>query len=215
MCNLFSVRASTEEVERHFGISPASVIEVPEETVRASAGLIVREGRGRRLLQSLDWGFPRLTREMRERGEGPGRVNLVADLTNPMWSDLAEDSRYRCLIPLTHFAEPDGPRGKMTWTWFRVVDERLFAWAGFCRNTASFGPVFAGMTTDSNEAVAPLNPRMPVLLRRDDYELWLRGSIKDVIGFQFRKYPAERLALEHTEELWRGGAVKQPERVLL
>ncbi len=215
MCNLFSVRATTQEVERHFGISSASGAEVAAETVRASTGLIVRESRGRRLLQSLDWGFPRLTREMRERGEGPGRVNLAADLTNPMWSDLVQDPRYRCLIPLTHFAEPDGPKGKMTRTWFRVANEPLFAWAGFCRNTESFGPVFAGMTTDSNEAVAPLNPRMPVLLRPNDYERWLHGTMKDVIGFQFRKYPAEHLVIEHTAELWRGGSIKQPEPALL
>jgi len=175
---------------------------------------VVRETRGRRVLQSLGWGFPRLTREMRDRGEPPTRVNLTADLTNRMWSELARDPRYRCLIPLTRFGEPGGPKGTMTRTWFSVADEALFAWAGFARNTDAFGPVFSGMTTDSNEAVSPLNPRMPVLLRPNDYERWLHGTIQDVIAFQFRKIPAGRLVADATDELWRGGAARVAEPAL-
>lgn len=215
MCNLFTVHADAAEVAKHFGVESPREVAVPTETVRGSAGLVVRQHGGRRTLQSLDWGFPRHTREMRERGDPPGRVNLVADLTNPMWSGLVQDARYRCLIPLTRFAEPDGPKGRMTRTWYAVADEPIAAWAGFCRNTEAFGPVFAGMTTDSNDAVSPLNPRMPVLLRPNDYEHWLHGSIKEVLGFQFRKYPPERLRIEKTDELWRGGAVRERELALL
>jgi putative SOS response-associated peptidase YedK len=215
MCNLFSLQSSADEVAAHFGVAPPVSVGVPSETIRGSDGLVVRETRGRRVLQTLSWGFPRLTREMREKGEAPTRVNLTADLTNPMWSDVARDARYRCIIPLTRFGEPDGPKGKMTRSWYRVVDEPLFAWAGFARNTDAFGPVFSGMTTDSNEAVSPLNPRMPVLLRPDDYERWLHGTIQDVIAFQFREVPAERLILERTDELWRGGATRTPEPALL
>ena len=47
-------------------------------------------------------------------------VNLIADLTNPMWSSMVPDPRYRCLIPVAAFAQPDGKRGSMTRTWFRV-----------------------------------------------------------------------------------------------
>ena len=35
---------------------------------------------------------------------------------------MVPDPRYRCLIPLTEFAQPEGPRGRMTRTWFRVRD---------------------------------------------------------------------------------------------
>ncbi len=215
MCNLFSVQVGADEVARHFGITGTIDLAAPPETIRGGDGLVVRETRGRRVLQSLGWGFPRQTREMRDRGDPPTRVNLTADLTNPMWSEVAQDTRYRCLIPLTRFGEPDGPKGKMTRTWYRVLDEPVFAWAGFARNTEAFGPVFSGMTTDSNEAVAPLNPRMPVLLHPSDYERWLHGTIQDVIAFQFRNIPAERLLADKTDELWRGGAVRTVEPALL
>src|SRR3546814_9575233 len=74
-------------------------------------GLVIFEKGGRRLLRPVTWGFPRLTREMRERGEPPGRIGLVADLTNPMWEEMVVEPRYRCLIALTHFGNPDGTPG--------------------------------------------------------------------------------------------------------
>lgn len=61
------------------------------------------------------------------RGEGPGRIGLVADLTNPMWEQVVVDTRYRCLIPLTHFANPNGDPGAKTRTWFSVAGEPLVA----------------------------------------------------------------------------------------
>ncbi|WP_246642862.1 hypothetical protein [Rhizobium laguerreae] len=61
-----------------------------------------------RLLKSIPWGFPRQTRDMRREGEPPGRIGLVADLTNPLWDRIVVDPRYRCLIPLTHFANIRG-----------------------------------------------------------------------------------------------------------
>ena len=215
MCNLLRVRASAADVAAAFGMTLPPMIDVPHETVRATRGLVVRERAGRRLLQSLDWGFPHLNRDMIENGEKPSRVNLVADLTNPMWSEMVQDPRYRCLIPVTDFAEPDGAAGCKTRTWFRVADQQIFAWAGFCRNTEAFGPVFAGMTTNSNAVVAPFSPRMPVLLRPNDYERWLHGTISDVIGFQYRKYLPERLIFDRTGELWRGGTMRQPAPALL
>ena len=103
------MRAS--EIAAHFGIEDAPVVPIPSEVVEGDPSVIVLEKNGWRRLSAASWGFPRLTREMRLRGETPGRIGLVADLTNPMWEQLVVDPRYRCLIPLTHFANPDGDKG--------------------------------------------------------------------------------------------------------
>jgi putative SOS response-associated peptidase YedK len=76
---------------------------------------------------------------------------------------------------LTQFAEPDGPKGWKTRTWFGVKGWPIFAWAGFCRRTEEWGLVFAGMTTASNESIMPLNDRMPVLLKPEEYDQWRRA----------------------------------------
>ena len=207
MSRLHSIQASDAEIARHFGVEPVPALDVPGEIVEGLPGLVIIEKDGCRLLKSMTWGFPRHTRESELRGATPQRLGLVADLTNPMWDKLVVEPRYRCLIVLTHFANPDGEPGAKTRTWFSVKDQSIIAWAGFCRNTPEFGPVYAGMTMPANEIIPPTNDRMPVLLEPGDYDRWLHGSIRDVIAFQFGKpFPAGRMSVEPTDDRWRSGA---------
>lgn len=186
MSRLYTVMAGATEIAAHFDAEILSPVAVLGETIEGNPGLVALESNSRRVLKSMSWRFPRLTREMRLRGDPPGRIGLVADLTNPMWEQIVVDPRYRCLIPISHFANPNGDPGEKTRSWFSVNGEPLVAWAGFCRNTPEFGPVYAGMTMTANAAVEPYNDRMPALLIADEYERWLHGSIQDVIDFQFR-----------------------------
>jgi putative SOS response-associated peptidase YedK len=219
MSRLYAVTSSAREVAAHFNAEAPEDLKVPTETVEALPGLVVFERGGRRHLRLMDWGFPRLTKEMRERDDLPGRIGLVADLTNPLWDELVVDPKYRCLIPLTHFANPNGDPGAKTRSWFSVDRQPLVAWAGFCRNVPDYGPVYAGMTMTANEAVEPYNDRMPVLLDPHDYDRWLHGSIEDVIAFQFRApLAAERMKVLHSADLWRSGKLPvamQPQLALL
>ncbi len=64
----------------------------------------------------------------------PKPVNNIADLIKPMWKGLVA-SRNGCLIPVTHFAEAEGPKGAKTRTWFTGRDQPIFAWAEGCRIT--------------------------------------------------------------------------------
>lgn len=206
MSRLFAVVRTADEIAKHFGVAVPTEIDVPPETVEGTQGLVVVEIDGRRVLKSLHWGFPRHTKEMRLNGEPLGRIGLVADLTNPMWEHLVVEPRYRCLILLTHFANPEGEPRKKTRAWFSVTDEPLIAWAGFCRNTEQFGPVFAGMTMTANDLIMPYNERMPVLLRKGEWDRWLHGSIQDVIAFQFREpMPSETFSILHSGDRWQSG----------
>jgi len=213
MSRLHTILADVHDIAAHFSVDPVPHVEHSEEVIEGNRGLVVRESNGRRVLQTMTWGFPRIDREMRERGDPVGRIGLVADLTNRLWDKTVVDPRYRCLIVLTHFANPDGPRGAKTRTWYSLKDQPIMAWAGFCRNTPEFGAVYAGMTTTANEAIEPTNDRMPVLLDPVEYERWLQGSIREVMAFQFRPpVAAERMTILRTKELWRSGGVpKQPQ----
>lgn len=207
MSRLHTIMASRADVAAHFGAEFSDDLVVPAETTEGLPGLVVFERDGKRLLRSLTWGFPRLARD----GES-NRIGLVADLTNPMWDKLVVDPRYRCLIVLSHFGNPDGEPGSKTRTWFSVDKRPIVAWAGFCRNTPEFGAVYAGMTMEANAAIPPTNDRMPVLLDPHEYDRWLKGSIQDVIGFQFgAPFAAKRMVVERTKDLWRShGLPSQP-----
>lgn len=207
MSRLFTVQTTPAAIAARFGTMDTIGASLGSDVVEGDRSVVVLEKDGRRLAAVAEWGFPR-ARGLRERGDGPPRIGLVADLTNPIWDSVVVEPRYRCLIPLTHFANPAGEAGGKTRTWFAVEGEPLVAWAGFCRNTPEFGPVFAGMTMTANEAVMPFNDRMPVLLAPHEYARWLHGSIEDVIAFQFRPpLAAARMVVTHTDDRWRSGKV--------
>ena len=161
MCNLYTVRKSAGEIANHFGIDDVPDLAIPDETKPGGPGIIVRGPPGRRAMQRLAWGFPRPQTDNAGQPLHPKPVNLVADLTNPMWDKMVPDPRYRCLIPVTAFAQPDGPRGSMTRTWFSVTDWPIFAWAGFCEHRA----MGAGLCRhdDRQRGGGTAQPALPVI----------------------------------------------------
>ena len=203
MCNLYTVRKSAAEVAAHFGVDVPTEFNTPEETLPGYPGMVVREAEGARILQSMVWGFPR---PMKSKKTGlpikPKPVNNIADLTNFMWRGIAPKPQWRCLIPVTGFAEAEGEKGSMTRTWFTVKDQPIFAWAGMWRISDEWGAVYSGMMTDCNEAIRPVHDRMPVLLHPDEYDQWLHGSLDDVIAFRDRCFPDELIEMNRTDELW-------------
>lgn len=203
MARLYAISISADAIADQFEVADPDGTSTPPELVEGMSGPIIVEREGVRLLKTASWGFPRHSSETRWRGEPVGRIGLVANLTNPLWDRVAVDPRYRCLIPLSHFANPEGVSGKKTRTWFSAADGSLMAWAGFVKKSEEFGVVYAGLTTDANELVEPFNDRMPLLVGPHEYDRWLHGAITDVIAMQFRPPPpSESLTLHHTKDRW-------------
>jgi len=201
MCNLYRLRSSAAEVAAYFRVAAPVASNAGEEVYPGAPGMVIRKSEGQRIMQSMTWGFPLRLKTMAPTAK-PKPVNNIADLTKPMWKGLASKPLWRCLIPLTAFAEAEGPKGGKTRTWFSVVDQRLFAWAGLWRHSAEWGPVYSGVMTDCNEAIRPVHDRMPVLLHADEWERWLHGSYDDALTFQARCFPDNLIAMERTDELW-------------
>ena len=201
MCNLYTVRKSAAEVAAHFGVSDPILSNAPDEIYPGYPGFVIREAEGARVMQSMVWGFPLRLNGMSPTAK-PKPVNNIADLTKPMWKGLAAKPQWRCLIPLTHFAEAEGPKGSKTRTWVNVKHQPIFAWAGLWRISDEWGPVYSGVMTDCNEAIRPVHDRMPVLLHADEHDQWLRGSFDDMLAFQDRCFPDEHIEMQRTSEPW-------------
>ncbi|AOH86696.1 hypothetical protein AWL63_10680 [Sphingomonas panacis] len=201
MCNLYTLRTSAAEVAAHFGIANCVASNAGEDVYPGAPGVVVREADGQRIAQSMTWGFPLRLKTMAPTAK-PKPVNNIADLTKPMWKGLALKPKSRCLIPLTAFAEAEGQKGRKTRTWFSVVDQPIFAWAGLWRDSAEWGPVYSGVMTDCNEAIRPVHDRMPVLLHAGEWDDWLHGSFDDALTLQARCFPDHLIAMERTSEPW-------------
>ena len=204
MCNLYATKKSASEVAALFRAKMQAVPNIGGEDIHPGGrGLVVREEAGERILQSMTWGFP-LPQKSKKTGQPikPKPVNNIRELNSWMWRHIAPRPEHRCLIPLTGFCEAEGEAGAKTRTWFSVRERPVFAWAGLWKNSDEWGPVYSGLMTDCNEAVRPVHDRMPVLLHEEDYEVWLRGSLDDVMSFQGRCFPDELIGMERTEEPW-------------
>lgn len=202
MCNLYRMTKGVDEVARLFEATlPPVALNVPEEVYPGYPGLVVRNRDGARAIEQMTWGFPLRLRTMKP-GSKPKPVNNIADLRKPMWSGLAKNPRWRCLIPLTDFCEAEGPKGAKTRTWLREPEQPIFAWGGLWRVSDEWGPVFSGAMADCNATVRPVHDRMPVLLQADEWDLWLQGSFDEVCALQARCYPDERIEIERTSEPW-------------
>jgi putative SOS response-associated peptidase YedK len=188
MCNLYTVRKSAAEVAAHFGVRNPIASNAPEEVYPGTPGMVVREAGKERIVQSMAWGFPLRLKGMSPTAK-PKPVNNIADLSKPMWKGLAAKPQWRCLIPLTGFAEAEGPKGSKTRTWFNVKDQPIFAWAGLWRVSDEWGPVYSGVMTDCNEAIRPIHDRMPVLLHSDEYDQWLQGTYDDALKVRAADLP--------------------------
>ncbi|MCJ8159910.1 SOS response-associated peptidase [Sphingomonas sp. LaA6.9] len=201
MCNQYALRPSRDEVAAHFRVKSFGASNAPQEIYPGYPGMVVHEVAGERVMHSMTWGFPLRLKGMKPESK-PRPVNNIADLRKPMWIGLARKPQWRCLIPLSHFAEAEGPKGAKTKTWFSVTDQPVAAWAGLWRVSDEWGPVYSGLMTDCNEAIRPVHDRMPVLLMPEDYDRWLGGSFEDALGFQERCFPDDLIVMERTNEPW-------------
>src|SRR3546814_17259985 len=93
--------------------------------------MVVRAESGRRILQSMGWGFHLKLASMKP-GSKPKAVNNIADLRKPMWVGLARKPQWRCLIPLKAWSDPAGIKRSKTRTCLSLKDLPIFA-GGACR----------------------------------------------------------------------------------
>ncbi|UYY78389.1 SOS response-associated peptidase [Sphingomonas sp. R1] len=214
MCNLYRLRMSAAEVAAQFGVDQPVQTNAGEDVYPGYPGLIVRAVDGTRAMQSMVWGFPLRLKSMSPTAK-PKPVNNIADLSKGMWVGLARKPEWRCLIPLTGFAEAEGTKGSKTRTWFSIKDEPVFAWAGLWRDSAEWGPVYSGVMTDCNEAIRPVHDRMPVLLHRDEYATWLEGSFEELVGLQARSFPNDLIVTDRTAAPWVKRKASADQAVLL
>ncbi len=134
------------------------------------AGMVVRNDDGVIRSDVMAWGVPTLVKGATKMLEK--RVTNVRNLSSNFWKSMLANPAQRCLVPFSTFAEPKIGQGREEW-WFNVVDQPLAAFAGIWRQS-EHGPVYAFLTCEPNELVAPLHPKaMPVILDPPQYEAWL------------------------------------------
>lgn len=185
MCNLYRMTRGTQEIAKLFDAIPDSGANYGEEVYPGYPGLVVAEGHAR----AMTWGFPLVLKGKRGQPLKPKPVNNAREdkLTTAFWR--ASFAERRCLVPVSAWAEAEGPKGSKTRIWYSLPGDEPFAVAGLWRPTAEWSDAYTMVMVDGHPQMAAVHDRMPLILAREDWGVWTGGE------------PARALELCHT---WRG-----------
>lgn len=180
MCNLYRLSKAPAEIAKWFGVTDADGgANFAEDVYPGHPGLVIAQGR----LRPMTWGFP-LALKSKRTGEPlkPKPVNNARTdkLDSFFWRHSFEERR--CLIPLTAWAEYEGPTGNKTKVWQSLPDSELFACAGVWRSSDEWGDCYSMVMTDAAGDAAQFHTRMPVILPPQAYGQWQEGSSKDALA---------------------------------
>ena len=197
MCNLYRMTKSQAEIADLFRVDTPTALNTAEEIYPGYPGMVIANGS----LQSMVWGFP-LVLKSKKTGEPlkPKPVNNTRTdkLDSFMWRySFAER---RCLIPLTAWAEAEGPKGKKTRTWLSLPEADAFAVAGIWRSSEEWGDCYSMVMTDAAGGAAKIHDRIPVILKGEARETWQNGTQEDARAL-CTGYTGD-VIIEKTEQLW-------------
>lgn len=201
MCNLYRMTRPVDEVAGLFdAVNDAAGSNLGSEVYPAYPGLVVERGH----LRHMTWGFPLRLKGAKGQLLKPKPVNNARTdkLASPFWKPSF--AARRCLIPLSAWAEAQGPKGAKTRTWLAVPGAEMFAAAGIWRSSEEWGDVYSMVMTDAAGPAADIHRRMPVLLHTDDYPVWLAGEPDAAL--ELCGAWGGDLSIDRTDEPWSRGA---------
>lgn len=203
MCNLYRMNQSRTEVADFFSaigsdtrVAPPG--NAPAEVYPGYPGMVLANGE----LQQMNWGFPLARKGAKGQPLKPKPVNNARSdkLGSPFWS--ASFRGRRCLIPVSEFAEAEGPKGAKTRTWFSLPGSPLMAVAGFWRDTSEWGAVYTMVMTPASKAVDGVHDRMPAILPPDVWQTYLSDDPQ--AAFELCQPYASALDIRRTDTPWAG-----------
>lgn len=196
MCNLYRMVKAPAEVARLFRVPEPHGLNFSEEVYPGYSGLVVAQGE----LRTMTWGFPLALKGKQGQALKPKPVNNTRTdkLDSGFWKSSFEHRR--CLIPVSAFAEAEGPKGGKTRTWLSLPEWPVFACAGIWRDSAEWGPVYSMVMTDAAEATAEVHDRMPVILAPEHEEQWTTGTPQEARAL-CRPW-TDAIEIERTTDSW-------------
>lgn len=203
MCGRFALIASTAALVEQFDLSPTALPEPlplfpryniaptqPVAAVRLALGTEERE------LTFFRWGL--IPSWSKESNIGSRLINARSETVTEKASFRAAFKRRRCLIPASGFYEWQRLGSKKQPVYIRSSEDAPLALAGLWETWhAADGSVIDSctiLTTEPNELMQPIHNRMPVIIDRPDYDLWLQPEPNPEAGLHLlRPYPASKL----------------------
>jgi putative SOS response-associated peptidase YedK len=198
MCGRYASFLPAEALARLFGTAgPLPNLEPTWNMAPTKAAPIVRFDReaGERRLEVAKWGLvPFFTKDL-AKARKPINARSETVARSPLFKEAF--ARRRCLVPAAAYYEwRHDPSGKTPFAIARN-DGKPVALGGMWETWQSGGETlrtFATLTTEANPSLALIQDRMPVIIERADWPLWLGEEDGDATAL-LRPLPADRLRI--------------------
>ena len=176
MCGRFVLVADPNVIQQAFDLQSSPVDFGPRYNIAPTQYAPVITNEAPKQLSMYKWGL--IPSWAKDESVGNKMINARADGVADKPSYRSAFKRRRCIVPASGFYEWQKGAGKSkTPMYIHLKDDDLFAMAGLWEvwHDASGSEIrtFTIITTDANEFMAPIHDRMPVILHKSDYDLWL------------------------------------------
>jgi putative SOS response-associated peptidase YedK len=197
MCGRYTLRTPVQTLAEEFGIVGTLPEVQPRYNVAPTqevAAVLTEDDE--RHLEMLRWGL--IPSWADDPAIGNRMINARAETVSEKPSFRKAFKERRCLIPADGFYEwQKTGSGKQPY-YIRMEDGSPFAFAGLWEIWGRYGEEIRSctiLTTDANELVGEVHPRMPVILPPEDYGPWLGPDIQEAEPLLdlLRPYPDEAM----------------------
>ena len=173
MCGRMANTLPTDSVARLFSATPANTLPpVPDYNIcpTQSVGVITSD-RGRRF-RPMRWGF--LPHWYKGPTDGPLLINARSESVADKPAFRAAVRERRCLVPVSGFYEwHRTKKARLPWYAARADGTPLVLGGIWQEWGAERSATFAIVTTEANAAMAPIHHRLPLVIEKKDWGLWL------------------------------------------
>ncbi|MFH1107726.1 MAG: SOS response-associated peptidase [Planctomycetota bacterium] len=184
MCGRFTLATAPEIVAEFFELTA-----VPDLSPRyniaptqSAPAILLTLERAQRVFRPLRWGL--IPGWAKDPTIGNRMINARAETVAEKPAFRSAFRQRRCLVVSDGFYEWRKGPGRKQPFYIRMRDDRPFAFAGLWEHwEAGDGTGIdscALLTTQPNTVLRPIHDRMPVILDRANYDLWLDPTMADV-----------------------------------
>ena len=200
MCGRFALATDNETIAQQFELPlPEGMALAPRYNIAPTQPVTaVRLNRAhQREITHFQWGL--IPSWSKDPKIGSRMINARSETVADKPSFRAAFKRRRCIIPATGFYEWQKLNGGKQPTYIHPAEENLFALAGLWEvwHSADGSEIESCtiLTTRPNELMEPIHNRMPVILEREDYDVWLEPGDQPEQGLHLlRPFPSHKMA---------------------
>lgn len=206
MCGRFTLHSRLNLLLHQFAVETAPHWKPRYNIAPTQTALVVRQIESQpRQMVGLRWGL--VPSWAKDASIGNQMINARAETVASKPAFRTAFKRRRCVVPADGYYEwAKTQQGKQPY-YIRLRDEAPFGMAGLWdswhTDREDAMETFTIITTDSAECTQPLHDRMPVILRPEDYDLWLDPTFQASAPLQalLRPYDSDEIRFDPVSTL--------------